>query len=125
MGVRILEGSMDGSEWIMLMMVLFLLCTLVLWGALLYVGVMSAILYHYLKRHHYHRWRFLTTIGCFGPGGANPVRGFRYIYSTLDDEHRKILQYKQSLRRGCRAVIWSLSIWFAIGFSIVLVGIVT
>ena len=62
-------------------------------------------LYSYLKKHHYKRWCEITTFGPFGPGAQNSIRGINYIFSDLEIDDFKILQYKKTLRRGCLLLI--------------------
>ncbi len=73
-----------------------------------YVCVFNIKLSRYLKKNKYARWRELTTVGPFGPGGANLLRGLPYLYSSLDCEDEEILRYKDAIRRGLLYVVATL-----------------
>lgn len=65
----------------------------------------SLSLYGHLKKENYTRWRELTTLGPFGPGAQNSVRGLRYIYNDLDCTDPRIFRLKDSIRKNIRAFI--------------------
>ena len=83
-----------------------------------YVCVFNIKLSRYLKKKTYARGRERTTVGPFGPGGANLLRGLPYLYSSLDCEDEQILRYKDAIRIGLRYVVGALG---ATGVSIVLI----
>ena len=68
----------------------------------LYVYLYSWKLSFYVKKNKYDRWRELSTIGPFGPGLANPFKGWRYIYGEVDNEDEIILRYKDKIKAGFR-----------------------
>ncbi len=86
----------------------------------LYVFSNGAKLSTYLKTHNYERWRYLTSIGSFGPSLSNPVRGLSYIYGQQDNNDEKILRYKDAVRSGLGYCALTLG---AIVIQIALLGI--
>ena len=73
-----------------------------------YSYIYSHKLYSYLKQNNYDRWRELTSVGRYGPGLSNPIRGFKYIYSDQDNENERVLRLKDSIKIGFRHFIIGL-----------------
>lgn len=73
-----------------------------MFASFIYIYIYNWKLSSYLKREKYDRWRELSTIGKFGPGCLNPVRGFKHLYSELDNEDENILRYKDRIKLGLR-----------------------
>jgi len=59
-------------------------------------------MYLYLKNHRYARWAELTSVGRFGPGGANPLRWTRYLFDDRDAEDTMIITYKTRVLHGLK-----------------------
>jgi hypothetical protein len=62
----------------------------------------AELLSAHLKKTYYQRWVDITTLdtifGRVGPGTRNPSKFLSYLSSDLDNEDKKILRYKHSLK---------------------------
>lgn len=52
----------------------------------------------YLKKHNYQKWRELSSIGSYGPGLSNPLRGIRYLFSNSQEKDEALLRLKDSAK---------------------------
>ena len=66
--------------------------------------ILALRLNHYLKKNRYDKWYKLTTLGQYGPGAANPFRGYKYLWKNFEDDDDQERKYKQKLRK-----IWKLT----------------
>ena len=95
----------------------------------IYTALQTILLYRWLKKNRYERWRFLTTaqtaFGDAGPGFANINKFNEYMKSKLDDEIEQIKRYKDAYRIGLRyMVIFLLAFLVVMGFVIFLIMLV-
>ncbi len=77
-------------------------------GCLLAVFIYQWALHHklmsYLKSAYPERWRYLTTLGKYGPGCRNDVRNLLYRFSSDEMEDPIVAQYKRKLRVAMIAI---------------------
>ncbi len=89
-------------------------------------AIKNEMLYHWLKKHNYERWRDLTTaesiFGKVGPGIVNARKGWQYLYSEVDNEDETILRYKDSIKIGIRYMgIFLVAVLVTLGILVVLI----
>lgn len=84
------------------LMVTLILLALATFSFALYSFIYNIKFYFYLKNSRYEKWRELTTIWGFGPGGSNPFKWFPYLYSNEDNDDEAILRYKDNVKFGLR-----------------------
>lgn len=92
-----------------LSLIVFLL--IIMYGAFFWFRSMyySIKLYLFLKKTNYKKWRYLTSIGNFGPGFNNIFRWFPYIRNNEDIDDLSVLKYKDAIisnfRMACLSFI--------------------
>jgi hypothetical protein len=68
-----------------------------------------------LKRKYYDQWRFVTSVGRWGPGGGNTDRFFRYVFSDQNNDDEEVVRLKDSLKRDIYTfIVFSLTVLVSI-----------
>jgi hypothetical protein len=75
----------------------------------LFTATRQAKLGRYIKKNDYRTWREMTSIGKYGPGLSNPVKGITYLFKESEETDEKLLRLKDSARISTRYFL----IWFA------------
>ena len=77
-------------------------------------------LYSYLKQKHYFVWEKLTSLGSFGPGMRNSIKGILFIFDRNDLGDPLVKEYKRKTRNAfvTLLVCFVLSQIFAFLFAI-------
>ena len=80
------------------------------------------ILMKYLLKNHTEKWKELTSIGDFGPGYANSIRGFKFLFGKDYLEDPEVLRLKCIVRNSSILTImgmvmvflsFALAVWFS------------
>ncbi len=66
----------------------------------------------YLKKNNIDRWRYLTSIGQFGPGCSNIFKLIKYLYSDIDNNDSNIRVQKKRIRNYLTIILYVLIFFF-------------
>lgn len=75
----------------------FVMLSVMSWIWFMYTGIKFS---KYLKKKYMEKWKEITTILGFGPGGSNPFRWFPFIFGSEDFGDRELMDLKTKCRNA-------------------------